>query len=326
MLTNSPRTYRATMEAWVGQFLLPVMFLSLAAVTAVTYGGLNPWWAGGALAVTWTAAVFQFLVPMFRNYLHLDARSIEGSLNGSYFMVYWTEVLAAWLVDRRGSTLLCIGTRTGTLVIPLRFFDSQAVWQRVRANVPPSALEPCAIQRLPDYQELARAGETAARSALEENADPTADVQPVTDHWLLQACGWPGLMLCLYFALSEIRAANYLAAAIYLILSGGTAAVLLNWGITEFSTRGVLRRGLLRNWEIRWDEMRSIELDPNGLVIAFTGENCQVVIPGPVLWNRSGKKAAQAVLLAQAERRRIPIRRSVTAVFKSSHKSRPSKR
>lgn len=316
MNTVKPRTFRATLDAWLGQLLLPLTFFTVLTVTSVNALELNPWIGGIGLCVLALVASLDYVLPMLRNWVQLDSRSIEGNFNGRYFHIYWSEVLAAWVYERRRRRFLCLGTRDGTLVFPMRFFDDTGLWERVRASVAPAALSAQAIQRLPDY----RKWESARAHAL-EGAEPST----VTDHWLIQVLGWSGMTFFFFGLISALRVGMYSEVALFggLILLCGV--MLLSWGLTEFTAQYVERYTLFGGWRMEWDEVRSIEVDPLDLVMVLVGDQGQMAITGPWLWASANKKAALAMLLAQAEKRRIPIRRTAWAMFKVSRRTKARK-
>lgn len=313
MSPAEPRIFRATTEAWVGQFLLPLLFIGLLSVTAVRAARVSQWigWVGfGVFALI---AALDMLLPMLRNWLQLDARSIEGSLNGRYFQTYWTEVLAAWVHHRRGRRFLCLGTREGILIFPLRFFDEPAIWQHVSTLVSPEALAEDAIKRLPDFKEWEE-----GRERLLENETKSV----VIDHWLIQVLGWGGLTFFIFCAVRTISVGQLQDALLYLTLAAVSGYFLLNWGITELGVETVERHTVLGAARIAWSEVRSIELDPLEMVIVLTGENSQLVIPGPWLWAGVDKKIVLSLILAQSEKHHIPLRRTPWAIFKFSRNTR----
>lgn len=307
------RTFHATVESWLGQLILPLVFSGMLLMTVVNFSGWSPWIGAVGLGIMVGFALIEYVLPMVRNWLNLDDRSIEGSLYGRYFHIYWSEVLAAWMFQRKRRRFLCLGTREGTLVIPLRFFDDNAVWNIVREEVPSAALQDDAIQQLPDFQQW----ETARDNALDQ-ANPRA----VADHWIFQVAGWAGLTFLSFGIINAIRDNLVPQVVLFSILAGIIALVLLNWGVTEFTSEAVERHTLFGDWRIGWEDIEAIEIDPFNAVLVLSGEKQQVVIPGPGLWIGVNKKGAIAMLLAQAERRGIPMRRSLGAVLKLPRNSR----
>lgn len=349
MIPVEPRTFRATFEAWFGQLLLPAVFVTLLTVTAINSAGLDAAIGGLGLAALAVFTGWKYALPMLSNYIHLDDRSIEGSMNGRYFQLYWTEVLAAWVYQRRRRSFLCLGTREHTLVIPLRFFDDHTVWEQVCGSVTPSALTEEAIKRLPDYQEWRAAldhdaaadlpaadppgedstltsddeQEADASRTITERARTVADqARTVADHWVVQVIGWAGLAFFALDAVEALRLGQVLQGIVYLGLTAACMVVLMSWGLTELNEKTIERRTLFGSWRIEWDEIRCIEVDPFDTILVLLGDDCQLVIPGPWMWSGVNKRGALAVLLSQARERGIPLRRTALAAFKFSRRTR----
>ncbi len=127
---DTPLLLRASAESWIGKFLLPFTFLGLALITGVNLTQVNPFWAGfGLLALAVTGGI-DYLIPMLLDWVRLDLSTIEGSQHGRRFKIYWSEVLAVWMVEQNGKPLLCLGTRDGTTILSMRFFQVERVLER----------------------------------------------------------------------------------------------------------------------------------------------------------------------------------------------------
>ncbi len=320
-MSAQPRAFRATPEAWIGHLLLPLAFFTLFTFTVVNRAGVNAMVGGLVLSLVVLVLGVRALLPMLRDVLHLDRRSMRGSLGGRTFEVYWTEVIAAWIVRQDRQELLCLGTQNGTLIVPLRYFDGPRLWEYVRAVVSPAALHESAIQRLPDYREWA----AARKTALDAAAQPGIGPRPVTDHWIMQVIGWSGITFFMFGALDSYARHEIVAALILLGLAGLSVLMLLSWGITEFTQAGVERSTLFGCWHIAWDEVRRVEIDPADLVMVLVGDDRALALPGPAVWNQSGKPEALAMLLAQVEKYNIPLERTPFALFKISRNTRQKK-
>lgn len=313
MKMAEPRTFRATTEAWLGQLLLPFCFFVVLTITAINAAGMSEVAGIAGLAILCLVAGFDYLLPMVRNWITMDVTSIEGSLNGRYFHTYWTEIKAAWLYENRRRRFLCLGTRDGTLVVPLRFFEENEIWKQVQVSAPADALEDNALLRLPDYQQW-----MATRAKVLDDPGP----RQVPDHWLLQVIGWSGVTFFLFGVIQALQESNLVLALIQLSLVGISLLMLAGWGITEVGPQQVCRYTVFGRWAISWDEVRWIEVDQFDAVIVLGGDNRRLVIPGPGVWGAFGKKEALAILMAQAEHRCIPLRRSMLALFRVSHNTR----
>lgn len=314
---NQPRLYRATAEAWFGRFLLPFSFATLLIITAVNAAGLSPALGGLGLMLIAIAGVFEYLLPMLRTWLRLDERSLEVHLGSSRFQVYWTEVIAAWTINRGSHRFLCLGTRQGTAIIPLRFLAADTIWEEIRARVSPAALEPDAIQRLPDFKEW-----TTTRDLL---VNQEFAPRHVVDHWLIQMAGWTGLAFWIITSLEAWAQGQWGVLAMMALPGLLSVSFIVRWGITEINPDGIRRRTLFGAWEMRWEDMRWLELDVTGTTLVFGGEDSQIVISGPVLWAGPDRADMLAMIHAQSEARRLPLRKSLWAVLKFSKNTRIKK-
>lgn len=313
MSSGDMHTFRATTEAWLGQMLLPLLFFSLLIVTTVNFGGLNPWLGGAGLSFLALVAALGYALPMARNWLKMDSRSVQGSFNGRPFHLFWSEVLAAWTYEARRRRFLCLGTREHTHVLPLRFLNEAAIMEQVRCWAPPAALEENAMKRLPEFQQW-----DTLRSQMLADMPPTV----VADHWLLQAGGWAGLTFFLFLANSAVQSAQLAQAGLSAFLAALCGLALVRWGYTDWDARRVERYTLLGRWRMAWEDVRRIEVDPFDMTLVLIGDDRQLAMTGPLLWLAANRKSALALMLAQAEKRGIPLQRTPLAVLKGSHGTR----
>jgi hypothetical protein len=314
MKSYEPRTFRATAGAWIGELSLPVFFFAVLFITAVSRLGLSLWLAAPFLAVLVIIAASEYLFPMLRSWITLDRSMIEGSVNGRQFHMYYAEILASWIIERRRRRFLCLGTATGTIIFPLHFFDDFAIWSEVSLRLPQESLGDQAILRLPDYQSWA--SERPSTFRLDET--PRA----VTDLWLLQVLGWGGLMFALFCAIAGFRGRNIESMVGFIAISLACVTILFRWGITELSTSHVKRSTLFSSYMITWKEVVRIEKDPLGMNFVLIGDGCQLVIPGPIVWSTLGKKSALDLFEAQIRLRSIPMHKTILALVKISRRTR----
>jgi hypothetical protein len=308
------RTFRATAGAWIGEFTLPVLFFAVLSYTAVERAGLPAWIALVGLAVLAIIAATEYILPMLRSWIQFGKSSIDGSVNGRAFHLYYAEVLAAWIIERKRSRYLCLGTSTGTIIFPLHFFDDFAVWSEVGMRLPHEALGEQAIQRLPDYQSWV----SERGTILSGHDSPRA----VSDHWTLQIVGWGGLTFALFGAVAGFRYGYWESGLGFSGIVLGCMVILFRWGVTELSASHVKRNTMFGSYSITWKEVLRIERDPFGLNLVLVGEGCQLVIPGPAIWSRLGKRSAMDLFELQIRLRRIPMQKTLLALLKISHRTR----
>jgi hypothetical protein len=311
------RIFRVTAGAWIGELALPLVFFTVLSITAVNQAGLPLLAAAAGMIILAIVASTEYLAPMLRSWIEFDRSTIEGSLNGRRFHMFYGEVLAAWIFERRRQRYLCLGTRSGTIMFPLLFFDSGAVWEEVRLRLPAETLGEKAILRMPDYQSWA-----SERAGVRMDVD---SVRVVADNWILQVIGWGGLVFAALSAASAILAQAYLAAIAFGLVGGLCMVMVLRWGITEFTAAHIRRITLFRVSGILWPEVKWIEVDPFGISMVLGGNGCQLVIPGPAIWSTMQRRTVQEMFETQVFQRKIPVRRTVLALVKFSHRTRMSR-
>lgn len=312
MQMPEPMFFRATKEAWLGQLLLPLVFFLVLILTVMARTDLPVWVGALGLGFLLTSVIFRYAMPMLRHWIRLDARSLEGFYRGQYFEVFWGEVLAAWVWENHRAQFLCLGTRQGTIILPLQFFDDRAVWQAVQHCVPPAALEADSLLRLPDYQRWQAV-------APKVNAAATA----VVDHGLVQIFDWVGLTVAIFAASQYLLTAAWVGLGVSLVFVGLFALLLTRWGVSEFSRTGVVRHTLFEHRAIAWDAIRWVEMDPVEGTLVLVGDDCRLVLSGPLFWSSgAGKQAALALLMTELAERRISIRRTPLALLRLSSRTR----
>lgn len=71
-----------------------------------------------------------------------------------------------------------------------------------------------------------------------------------------------------------------------------------------------------------WDDICQIEVDPTTSVLVLSDACQQIVIPGPGPLGRGMRRALLRTILSEAETRGVPVRRTVWALFRVSHRMR----
>ena len=311
---DPPLLFRASAESWIGKFLLPFTFVGLALITGVNLTQVDPFWTGVGLLGLLFIAGTDYLIPMLLDWVRLDLSTIDGSQRGRRYKIYWSEVLAAWMVKQNGRPFLCLGTRAGTIILSLRFFQFERVWKEVSTRVSPEALKPDAVRRLPEYLEWSRKSKQLVNS-------PIATSQ-VIDHWVLQVTAWGTLIFFLTTSIGAWAAGQLQLLPLFLGLSLAALIWILNWGVTRVDADGLTRRTMTGTWHIRWEELRKVEMDLLETWLVLEGENKRLALTGPALWLGPAREEILTLLRAQAEVRRIPLRRSYFVLLKFSKNTR----
>ena len=306
MNAAQPRIFRATIEAWIGHLLLPMLFLNGLVITAVNLGIVSPWL--GALLIVLILGVFvlQYLRPMLRNWVKMDDRAVEGFVNGHYFQVYWGEIMAARIrPEGKRSWMLWMARRNDTLEIPLRFLDQRAIWNELVEYVPLDVVEDARV-----WSYIQRDLYIAGRG-VQEN-----EQRVVPDSWAVQVFGWSGVMFCLYAAVRAGSKGSIELALGLVVTAGAFFLLLVNWGITQINETGIIRHTLFGSRSVAWKDIKRIEYDRLLFRIVLIGEHQQLAIPGPGLVRYGARQSMVQLIWEEANKRCIPIHATLRSLFK----------
>src|SRR5262245_14369492 len=75
------------------------------------------------------------ILPLLRNKIVIDDKTISGRINKERFRLRWIEVIAVWDSTTQNLPCLNIGARSGKVTIPLKFFDEQLLRDLIRLHV-----------------------------------------------------------------------------------------------------------------------------------------------------------------------------------------------
>ena|SRR5215204_2717879 len=78
----------------------------------------------------------------------------------------------------------------------------------------------------------------------------------------------------------------------------------------------------LRRYQIKWNEVRSIEIDSQGSSVVFVGKNKRLAVNGPIFWTGKEKCDAARLIAIQIDRYEIEVRATEKAMFRLSRNTR----
>ena len=94
--------------------------------------------------------------------------------------------------------------------------------------------------------------------------------------------------------------------------------VLLFSGTLEMDSRTIIYRTPLAHYQIRWDEVRRIELDRVGSTMVFWGENKRLAALGSHYWQGADRVNMMLLVAAQMDKLGINMQQSEKAMFRLS--------
>jgi len=231
--------------------------------------------------------------------------------NVSWSEVCWIKLVESW--DRPKKTLE-IGTSDGgvesSFQFPLDHFDHGQIWQLVEQFAPASALENDAKRKTSGYQDWAM---EAAKAVVE-----VKKTLRVSDSWMIRIGSWfllpLGLSVFWFLFVDPSRHQEndpYNIGLVIAVLGGLFASGIgllgaLNSGTTELNHEKIRRRTLLKNAQMRWDEITRIEEGAGEY--AIYGRHKRLSLPSPGWWSGKSKWEAALFFQTQIELRGIEIK------------------
>ena len=149
------------------------------------------------------------------------------------------------------------------------------------------------------------------------------DVRPLrVAHRLVILIGWITVLMFTFFTILSLTTRQAAVVPIFLFFVGLGLLLLLIYGTTEWDSQYIRYRAIIGQYEIPWDIVTDIEMDPQGTNLVFKGRGRQLVIPGPFFWSGRDKHQALRLLHTQIQQRRIVVRETAWAAFKYSKKTK----
>ncbi len=134
----------------------------------------------------------------------------------------------------------------------------------------------------------------------------------------LRVFGWVFIVFFLFGAIGASSAGAFKPAVIFLVFVGLGAYLVLGPGTLEMNDRIIVYRTPLARYEIRWDEVRRIEIDRVGSNMVFWGENKRLAAVGPYMWQGADRTQMLVLVAEQIDKLGLNVQQSERAGFRLS--------
>ena len=308
-------TLRATAKSWGIKLCVsaPIPLVFFAFGSAFLYFESNMadgrFWFVVVMIVLYAIELVTGILPLLRNKIVIDDKTISGRINKERFRLRWKEVIAVWDSTTQNRPCLNVGARDGKVTIPLKFFDEKLLRDLIRLHVEPEAFEKDAIKRMPGYH-----GRNAANKRIIEQA---ADEKlRVGGNAFLKGLGWVFMLFFLYLAVWCWLTGKGAVSLLFLIIAALQTYLILATGSIEMNRDYITRITPISRREIGWDEVIEIETDWNEGTLVFIGPNKRLKTLGPTFWSGRDKERMLRLFSAQIETRGIDVKRRYTVIWR----------
>ena len=136
--------------------------------------------------------------------------------------------------------------------------------------------------------------------------------------------GWITVAFSLFCSVGAWSAGDYRPSLLFLIFGALGGYLILGSGSMLVDATFITYHLPLRSYEIKWKEVRYIEIDAGGGNMAFVGDNKRLAVIGPAFWSGKDKIYIQKLVGEQLDKYEIEVRVTAKAMFRLSKNTRLS--
>lgn len=137
-------------------------------------------------------------------------------------------------------------------------------------------------------------------------------------HWPARLVGVLGILVFSFFAVLSWVFHSFWAI-LFIVLALVSIPLILLYGRTTMSQRGITHSAPLGRYALDWDEVRAVVIDKGGSTIVFQGEDKQLVLPAFSFWAGRDKTAMMGLLGQELKQRGIKISERFASFALSRH-------
>ena len=140
----------------------------------------------------------------------------------------------------------------------------------------------------------------------------------VIKHTLNIVLGWVGFVFFMLGGVMSWRAGARGTSLVFLVFVALSSYLLLNSGSMQVNSDSIKYYLPFRSFQIKWNEVKYIEIDRQAGSMVFVGENKRLSTNGPKLWTGKDKNDAGKLFSSQIDRHGIELRQTEMAMFRLS--------
>jgi len=312
------KTFRTRLLVRLGGLTGVAFFLPLVVLLAciVIRKGTLGTWIACAIFAAMVVAISRDVVHDWRDRIDIDEQGLQVRIRGSEGYMAWANVIYTSLSedpDHRWALLL--DSAEGRLTLPVERFDRRAVWDIVRANVQPSALDIQTHRNRPEVQAWLQSAHEQVTSLTEPLVTRDAPFLTIV-MWLFMVL-WVGAAIASVWLWS-----NPWALVIFAPLAILFAVQVLSLGKIEWTSEAVVRIEPIGIYEIRWDEIERIEATYDFSALCLIGHGKVLALLGSGYWSGKDASRARELVGLQIALYQIPVHYSAGALFRFSKGTR----
>ena len=120
----------------------------------------------------------------------------------------------------------------------------------------------------------------------------------------------------------SLNAGAYGASLIFLLFAALGVYLILGSGSMHLDADFITYHLPLRSYQIKWNEVRYIEIDAGGGNMVFAGDGKRLAVVGPAFWSGKDKIYLHKYMNEQMDKYGIDVRVTAKAMFRLSKNTR----
>ena len=144
----------------------------------------------------------------------------------------------------------------------------------------------------------------------------------VVNHTPVKVLGWVCFTLSIFCTVMSWRAGGRGISLVFLFFAALGGYVILSSGSMHVDSYSIRYYLPFRSYQIKWTEIRHIEVDSQGATIVFVGENKKLAVHGPMFTSGKDKREAGRLIATQMDKYGIEFRLTEKANYRFSRNTR----
>ncbi len=140
----------------------------------------------------------------------------------------------------------------------------------------------------------------------------------IIKHTPARVVGWIGVVLFTFGSAGALSAGAYGPSLLFLVFVALGGYIILASGSMQMTSDFITYHLPLRSYQIKWNEVRYIEIDAGGGNMVFVGDDKRLAVLGPAFWSGKDKIYLNEFMGKQLDKYDIEVRVTAKAMFRLS--------
>jgi hypothetical protein len=137
-------------------------------------------------------------------------------------------------------------------------------------------------------------------------------------HTPCKVVGWMTVAFCVFATAGSWNAGAYRASVFFIAFAALGGYLILSSGSMQIDSDSITYHLPLRSYQIKWSEVRYIEIDAGGGNMVFVGDSKRLAVIGPALWSGKDKIYLHKFMSDQLDKYDMEVRVTLKAMFRLS--------